>query len=213
MIMYWRVISERHVRVTGVKEEHVTTLCHLQTSAVIQELLHACQHPSLQHCDTGQYLTGVKLVMLTRSTLTGVKEQIATAVCRYIHQEFIEIPAMTKLVHFQGYDAALIPITTAGIPSMRKSRALLLNLDSFVSDVCLDFIPELLQSPNLEKQAFALKLAGHLIAKYPIQKRQVSLCATVANLILTVSTWPRLSCSTSNRGASLQMTRVNDTAQ
>jgi hypothetical protein len=55
--------------------------------------------------------------------LTGVKEQIATAVCRYVHQEFIEIPAMPKLVHFQGYDAALIPITTAGIPSMRKSRA------------------------------------------------------------------------------------------
>jgi hypothetical protein len=47
------------------------------------------------------------------------------------------------------------------------------NLDA---DVCLDFIPELLQSPNLEKQAFALKLAGHLIAKYPIQKRQVSHC-------------------------------------
>ncbi len=122
MIMYWRVVSERHLRVTGVKDEHVTTLCHLQTSAVIQELLHACQHPSLQLCDTGQCLTRVNVVILTSSVLTGVKEQIATAVCRYIHQEFIEIPAMTKLVHFQGYDAALIPITTSGIPSMRMSR-------------------------------------------------------------------------------------------
>jgi hypothetical protein len=51
--------------------------------------------------------------------VTGVKEQIATAVCRYVHEEFIEIPAMTKLVHVQGYDPELIPITAAGIPSMR----------------------------------------------------------------------------------------------
>jgi len=54
--------------------------------------------------------------------MTGVKEQIATSVCRYVHQEFIENPTMTKLVHWQGYEAALIPITTAGIPSMRTYR-------------------------------------------------------------------------------------------
>jgi hypothetical protein len=65
MIIYWRVVSERHLRVTGVKDDHVLVLCQLQTSAIIQELLHACQHASLQLCDAGQYLTRVTLRVLT----------------------------------------------------------------------------------------------------------------------------------------------------
>lgn len=37
----------------------------------------------------------------------------------------------------QGYPQALLPLTVAGIPSMH---------------ICLDFIPELLAQPQLEKQ-------------------------------------------------------------
>lgn len=37
----------------------------------------------------------------------------------------------------QGYDPALLPLTVAGIPSIH---------------ICLDFIPELLAQPQLEKQ-------------------------------------------------------------
>ena len=60
MITYWRVVSERHLRMTGVKDEHSTVqLSQLQTSATIQELLHACQHVSLQRCDTGRNLTRI----------------------------------------------------------------------------------------------------------------------------------------------------------
>lgn len=38
---------------------------------------------------------------------------------------------------FQGYPQALLPLTVAGIPSIH---------------ICLDFIPELLAQPQLEKQ-------------------------------------------------------------
>lgn len=40
----------------------------------------------------------------------------------------------------QGYDPALLPLTVAGIPSIH---------------ICLDFIPELLAQPQLEKQVKA----------------------------------------------------------
>lgn len=41
------------------------------------------------------------------------------------------------LYMLQGYRSELIPVTVAGIPSMH---------------ICLDFIPELLSQPQLEKQ-------------------------------------------------------------
>ena len=44
---------------------------------------------------------------------------------------------MAKLVHFQGYPPELLAVTAAGVPSMH---------------ICIDFIPELLNQPQLEKQ-------------------------------------------------------------
>lgn len=44
---------------------------------------------------------------------------------------------LNVLLRFQGYPQALLPLTVAGIPSMH---------------ICLDFIPELLAQPQLEKQ-------------------------------------------------------------
>ena len=38
---------------------------------------------------------------------------------------------------FQGYPSEVIPVAVAGIPSMH---------------ICLDFIPELIAQPHLEKQ-------------------------------------------------------------
>lgn len=55
MITYWRVVSHRHVEMTAVKhDDHMVMLQQLQTSAVIQELLHACRHVSLRECDAGE---------------------------------------------------------------------------------------------------------------------------------------------------------------
>lgn len=46
---------------------------------------------------------------------------------------------VTLTLCFQGYPSELLPVTVAGIPSMH---------------ICLDFIPELLQQPHLDKQVF-----------------------------------------------------------
>lgn len=55
----------------------------------------------------------------------------------------------------KGYDHGLIEITSQGIPSIH---------------ICFDFIPELLAQPQIEKQIFAVKLAGYIAMKYPIAK-------------------------------------------
>ena len=45
--------------------------------------------------------------------------------------------SLAKLVHFQGYPHSLLPVVTAGVPSMF---------------ICLDTAPELLSQPSIEKQ-------------------------------------------------------------
>lgn len=60
-----------------------------------------------------------------------------------------------KLVHLQGYPDELLPVTVYGIPSIH---------------IALDFLPELLNQPLIERQIFAVKLAGHLIEKYTLPK-------------------------------------------
>ena len=44
---------------------------------------------------------------------------------------------MTFFNQFKGYPSELLPVTVAGIPSMH---------------ICLDFIPELLSQPSMDKQ-------------------------------------------------------------
>jgi len=62
---------------------------------------------------------------------------------------------MIKLIHFQEYNSSLLPITTQGIPSMH---------------ICIDFLPELISQPQIEKQIFGIKLAAYLIELYPMPK-------------------------------------------
>ncbi len=76
-------------------------------------------------------------------------------VCTFLHQVFIENPMLMKLVHFQGYHPQLLPIVVFGVHSMH---------------ICLDFLPELLNQPFLERQIFGIKLAGYLVEKYPLPK-------------------------------------------
>ncbi|XP_069576218.1 integrator complex subunit 2 isoform X2 [Brachyistius frenatus] len=65
--------------------------------------------------------------------------EVQCLICCLLHQMFIADPNIAKLVHFQGYPQALLPLTVAGIPSIH---------------ICLDFIPELLAQPQLEKQLY-----------------------------------------------------------
>ncbi|XP_026995383.1 integrator complex subunit 2 [Tachysurus fulvidraco] len=107
----------------------------------------------------------------------GVKEQteggllsdireVQCLICSLLHQMFIADPNIAKLVHFQGYPQALLPLTVAGIPSMH---------------ICLDFIPELLAQPQLEKQIFAIQLLSCLCTQYALPKS-----LTVARLAISV---------------------------
>ena len=63
--------------------------------------------------------------------------QVQRLVCVHLHQVFIADPNLAKLVHFQGYDSGLLSLIVSKVPSMH---------------ICLDFIPELLSQPDLNKQ-------------------------------------------------------------
>ena len=79
---------------------------------------------------------------------------------------FLEDSNIIKLLHFQGYDHQLLPVTTQGIPSMH---------------CCFDFLPELLNQPHREQQIFAIDLVSHLVSLYTIPKAY-----SIAQLIISV---------------------------
>uniref|UniRef100_A0A673ZP07 Integrator complex subunit 2 n=1 Tax=Salmo trutta TaxID=8032 RepID=A0A673ZP07_SALTR len=101
--------------------------------------------------------------------------RVQCLICCLLHQMFIADPNIAKLVHFQGYPQALLPLTVAGIPSIH---------------ICLDFIPELLAQPQLEKQIFAIQLLSHLCTQYALPKSLsvARLAVSVMATLLTVLT-------------------------
>jgi hypothetical protein len=70
----------------------------------------------------------------------------------------------------QGYPRKLLPVTVPGIPSMH---------------ICLDFIPELLSQPSLEKQIFAMDLVSHLAVQYALPK-SLSVARLAINTLSTL---------------------------
>uniref|UniRef100_A0A8D3DGZ2 Integrator complex subunit 2 n=1 Tax=Scophthalmus maximus TaxID=52904 RepID=A0A8D3DGZ2_SCOMX len=101
--------------------------------------------------------------------------EVQCLICCLLHQMFIADPNIAKLVHFQGYPQALLPLTVAGIPSIH---------------ICLDFIPELLAQPQLEKQIFAIQLLSYLCTQYALPKSLsvARLAISVMGTLLTVLT-------------------------
>ncbi|XP_011609360.2 integrator complex subunit 2 [Takifugu rubripes] len=101
--------------------------------------------------------------------------EVQCLICCLLHQMFIADPNIAKLVHFQGYPQALLPLTVAGIPSIH---------------ICLDFIPELLAQPQLEKQIFAIQLLSQLCTQYALPKSLsvARLAISVMGTLLTVLT-------------------------
>ena len=49
--------------------------------------------------------------------------------------------------------------------------------------ICLDFMPELLSQPDLEKQIFAAELASHLALQFPIPR-----CYSTGRLVINTLT-------------------------
>uniref|UniRef100_A0A672T8E9 Integrator complex subunit 2-like n=1 Tax=Sinocyclocheilus grahami TaxID=75366 RepID=A0A672T8E9_SINGR len=94
---------------------------------------------------------------------------------RYTQNDLMVDPLIVLRCDSRGYPQALLPLTVAGIPSMH---------------ICLDFIPELLAQPQLEKQIFAIQLLSHLCTQYALPKSLsvARLAISVMGTILTVLT-------------------------
>lgn len=124
------------------REELRAALVTAQESAAIQILLEVCVKTAQDQDQPG-------------CSGSAVLREIQCRVCSQLHQMFIAVPDIAKLVHFQGYPEELLAVTVAGIPSMH---------------ICLDFICELVNQPQLEKQLFAIQLASYLCLQFPLPK-------------------------------------------
>ncbi|XP_072273333.1 integrator complex subunit 2 [Pyxicephalus adspersus] len=148
------------------REELKNALLSAQDSAAVQLLLEICL--SSEEDKTQDNTEGEE------SLLCNLRE-VQCLICSLLHQMFIADPNIAKLVHFQGYPCQLLPLTVAGIPSMH---------------ICLDFIPELIAQPELEKQIFAIQLLSHLCIQYALPKSlsMARLAINVMGTLLTVLT-------------------------
>ncbi|XP_053310565.1 integrator complex subunit 2 isoform X2 [Spea bombifrons] len=151
------------------REELKNALLAAQDSAAVQILLEICLPTEEEkNQDSSQPLEG------DENLLCNLRE-VQCLICCLLHQMFIADPNIAKLVHFQGYPCQLLPLTVAGIPSMH---------------ICLDFIPELIAQPELEKQIFAIQLLSYLCIQYALPKSlsMARLAINVMGTLLTVLT-------------------------
>uniref|UniRef100_A0A672Z371 Integrator complex subunit 2 n=1 Tax=Sphaeramia orbicularis TaxID=375764 RepID=A0A672Z371_9TELE len=152
------------------REELKNALLAAQDSAAVQILLEVCL-PTTEE----QQLGGSPEDTEPEGGLLSDLREVQCLICCLLHQMFIADPNIAKLVHFQGYPQALLPLTVAGIPSIH---------------ICLDFIPELLAQPQLEKQIFAIQLLSYLCTQYALPKSLsvARLAISVMGTLLTVLT-------------------------
>ncbi|CAH0382391.1 unnamed protein product [Bemisia tabaci] len=128
-----------------------------QESVAVQILLEACQETYKDREVNGQF---------------WALREVRSVICSFLHQIFIAEPNLVKLVHFQGYPCDLLPVSVPGIPSMH---------------ICLDFIPELLSQPSLDKQIFAVDLISYLSIQYALPK-SMSVARLAVNTLSTLLT-------------------------
>ncbi|XP_037934107.1 integrator complex subunit 2-like [Teleopsis dalmanni] len=133
------------------REELKTALLASQESATVQILLELLT--KLQKCAT-QCIYKLRL------------RESQGIICTYIHQTFITEPALAKLVHFQTYPTEIIPMMVIGVPSMH---------------ICTDYLLDLHNIPEMNKQIFMIELTSHLVLKYSIPK-----CLSVSKFCLNV---------------------------
>uniref|UniRef100_A0A674N1G6 Integrator complex subunit 2 n=1 Tax=Takifugu rubripes TaxID=31033 RepID=A0A674N1G6_TAKRU len=163
------------------REELKNALLAAQDSAAVQILLEVCLPTSEEQqlgATNDTLLTSIRgpaSVKSKEGSLLSDLREVQCLICCLLHQMFIADPNIAKLVHFQGYPQALLPLTVAGIPSIH---------------ICLDFIPELLAQPQLEKQIFAIQLLSQLCTQYALPKSLsvARLAISVMGTLLTVLT-------------------------
>ncbi|XP_032947360.1 integrator complex subunit 2 isoform X1 [Rhinolophus ferrumequinum] len=170
------------------REELKNALLAAQDSAAVQILLEIClptEEEKTKGVSPDTLLRNVQNVITNSTPNKGTEEgednllcnlrEVQCLICCLLHQMYIADPNIAKLVHFQGYPCELLPLTVAGIPSMH---------------ICLDFIPELIAQPELEKQIFAIQLLSHLCIQYALPKSLsvARLAVNVMGTLLTVLT-------------------------
>lgn len=122
------------------REELRTALVASQESAAVQILLEACLET-----EEDRNIVGREWAL----------REVRGVICSYIHHVFISEPSLARLVHFQGYPRELLAMAVKAIPSMH---------------ICMDFVPELLGMPEMDKQIFAIDLTSHLSMQYALPK-------------------------------------------
>ncbi|KAF3841251.1 hypothetical protein F7725_007113 [Dissostichus mawsoni] len=176
------------------REELKNALLSAQDSAAVQLLLEVCLPTSEEQqlgANTESLLSSIRGSVPGKSkqgslgprARGGVEDaepeggllsdlrEVQCLICCLLHQMFIADPNIAKLVHFQGYPQALLPLTVAGIPSIH---------------ICLDFIPELLAQPQLEKQIFAIQLLSYFTRCPSLSVARLAI--SVMGTLLTVLT-------------------------
>ena len=116
---------------SGTREE-MATLVLAQESAAVLMVLEILQ----EACEKGAHET-------------------MRVICQFIHQRFIENVLLAKLVHFQMYPLAVIPVLMDGVPSMH---------------VCSTFVSEMLDAPYAALVRFAIFLTTSLVERYPLPR-------------------------------------------
>lgn len=122
------------------REELKTALIASQESAAVQILLETSIKKKADFIKFGT---------------SWILREIQGIVCSYIHNSFISEPSLAKLVHFQTYPRELLSITVRGVPSMH---------------ICIDFLHEILNMPELQRQIFTIDLTSYLVLRYSIPK-------------------------------------------
>jgi len=140
------------------REELRIALIQTQESCAIQILLEACLE---------------RPEIVEDQKLFARLQEVQKLICTHLHQVFISDPTLAKLIHFQGYDSSLLNLVVSKIPSMH---------------ICLDFIPELLAQPDIDKQIFSIQLCSYLCKQYSITKSLsiAKLCFNVSNTLLPI---------------------------
>ncbi|CAG0913825.1 unnamed protein product [Notodromas monacha] len=137
------------------REELKNALITAQDSAAVQLLLEITANRQLDSGGIGE---------LRNST------EVQSLVCSHLHHVFIAEPHLVKLVHFQSYPRELLPMTATGIPSMH---------------ICLDFLPELVTTLDVDRLVFAITLLSHLSTQYALPKA-LSVTRLAISVIFTI---------------------------
>uniref|UniRef100_A0A672T6B2 Integrator complex subunit 2-like n=1 Tax=Sinocyclocheilus grahami TaxID=75366 RepID=A0A672T6B2_SINGR len=143
-------------------------------------IIHAnCYADNILKKKSNYKIDEIFLILHYRSKVWGWQDFLVTLLFRdqftLLTSCLLTCIVLSYWLFISGYPQALLPLTVAGIPSMH---------------ICLDFIPELLAQPQLEKQIFAIQLLSHLCTQYALPKSLsvARLAISVMGTILTVLT-------------------------